>query len=136
MRDQDEHDGRPVVAPDHENVFAVEIAPVGNILIVVLVDVYKRIFCWRAQVVRGRPWRLALHGRVLVIVLQLPRPHVVLRISFRNRVGVLAHLLLLDLRPKLDQRKRAVEANVRGAIVGIIETFKISETIGVLGGEV
>src|SRR5207302_9981867 len=125
-----------VVAPDHENVFAVEIAPVGNILIVVLIDIHKRVFGWGTKIVRGRPWRFTLNGFVLLIVLQLPRPKVMLRIALRNGVSVLTHLLLLDVRPKLYQRERAVEANVRRAIVRIIETFEISETVSVLGRDV
>src|SRR3954451_23264217 len=69
-----------------------------------------------------------------MLVGQLPAPYVFLRIALGDRVGVLPHLLLLDLRPKLHQGKGAVEANVGGAVVLIIEAFEVAEAVGRLSG--
>ena len=92
-----------IVAPYHQHVFAVQIAPVGNILIVVLIHVDERIFCRGSQIMRGRAGGLACHELKRVLVIALPRPHVLLRIALGDRVGVLPHLLLLNLRPEFHQ---------------------------------
>ena len=63
-----------VIAPDHQDVFAIEVAPVGDVLPTVLIDIDERIFIGVSQIVRRGAGRLALDGDEFVLALEHPAP--------------------------------------------------------------
>ena len=125
--------GKDVIAPDHQYILAIQIAPVGHVLVVVLVHVHKRIFRGCAKIMRHGTRRLSLHHYRMAFMRRLPDPQIFLRIAFRHCVRIFAHHLLLDLGPEADQRKRAIEANIQRAVIDIVKAFQVTERVFVLG---